>query len=231
MTVVAPPVGRANSAPDLALAIARVAREVAAVHADDVDREACFPVDAIAALKRCGAMAALVPRALGGPGATIDEVVAHCTELGRACASTAMIYAMHQIEVAVLVRHAAEQPLLRDYLCDLVDHQWLIASATSEIGIGGDLRRSACALDRRGGRVCVTKQASVMSYGDHADAILLTARRHADAAASDQVLLLARREDCTLTPLSDWNALGFRGTGSRGFTVVVDTPAEYVLET
>ena len=56
-----------------------------------------------------------------------------------------MIYAMHQIEVACLVRHGRSAPFFRDYLAELRRREWLIASATSEIGVGGDLRRSVCA--------------------------------------------------------------------------------------
>ena len=41
----------------------------------------------------------------GGEGASIADVVDVCYALGRACASTAMIYAMHQTKVACLVRH------------------------------------------------------------------------------------------------------------------------------
>lgn len=230
MTALEPVAEQEAPAPALRAAVQRIAREVAATHADAVDREGRFPAEAIDALRAAGAMAALVPRELGGPGCSIADVVEHCIELGRVCASTAMTYAMHQIEVAVLVRHALHQPLLRDYLERLVESQWLIASATSEVGIGGDLRRSGCALTVHDGRVQVTKQASVMSYGAHCDAILLTARRHPDAAPNDQQMLLAPRHDCTLTPTSEWNALGFRGTGSGGFVIDVATDAGFVLD-
>jgi acyl-CoA dehydrogenase len=57
----------------------------------------------------------------------------------------------------------------------------------------------------------------VISYGEEADAILVTCRRAEDAARSDQVQVLVRKEDCTLTRLSSWDTLGFRGTVSPGF--------------
>ena len=92
-----------------------------------------------------------------------------------------MIYAMHQIEVACLVRHGLPAPFFRRYLAELAEREWLIASATSEIGVGGDLRRSVCAVERDGARIRIRKQAPVISYGDEADDILLTARRDPDA--------------------------------------------------
>src|SRR4029453_976920 len=107
---------------------------------------------------------AFVPREFGGLGATISELAGACEALGRACASTAMVYAMHQIEVACLVRHGRWVPFFRDYLAALARHEWLIASATSEIGVGGDLRCSKCAVEPHGSRLRVVKQAPVISY-------------------------------------------------------------------
>jgi acyl-CoA dehydrogenase len=197
----------------------RIGEAVAGPMADAVDREARFPHEAIAALRDERLLGAFVPRALGGLGASIAELAAACEALGRSCASTAMIYAMHQIEVVCLVRHALSSPFFRDYLAELARHEWLIASATSEIGVGGDLRRSICAVERLGPRIRVSKRAPVISYGEEADAILLTARRAPDAAPADQVLVLARQADVRLTRTGEWDTLGMRGTRSLGFTL------------
>jgi acyl-CoA dehydrogenase len=202
---------------------------VASPSADAVDREGRFPHEAIAALRDEHLLSAFVPREFGGLGATISEVAGACEALGRTCASTAMIYAMHQIEVACLVRHGLSAPFFRDYLADLARHEWLIASATSEIGVGGDLRSSKCAVEPDGSRLRVVKHSPVISYGEEADHILLTARRAPDAAPSDQVLVLARKDDVRLTRTSDWDALGMRGTCSHGFTLDASCSSEQVV--
>ncbi len=206
-----------------------IGEAVARPAADAVDREGRFPREAIAALRDERMLSAFVPREFGGLGVTIGELAAACEALGRGCASTAMIYAMHQIEVACLVRHGLSSSFFRDYLADLAKHEWLIASATSEIGVGGDLRRSKCALEPDGPRVRITKQAPVISYGEEADDILLTARRAADATPSDQVLVLARESDVSLTRTDDWDALGMRGTRSHGFTLEASCSPEQIV--
>uniref|UniRef100_UPI002157C0EC acyl-CoA dehydrogenase family protein n=2 Tax=Pseudomonadota TaxID=1224 RepID=UPI002157C0EC len=81
--------------------------EVARRHADAVDQEARFPHEAFAALRAAGLLGAMVPQAQGGAGASLATVAALCRELGQGCASTGMIYAMHQIQVACLVDHGA----------------------------------------------------------------------------------------------------------------------------
>jgi acyl-CoA dehydrogenase len=204
---------------DLIETARRIGEGVAAPAADSVDRESRFPHEAIAALRDARMLSAFVPRELGGLGATIADLSRACEVLGRSCASTAMIYAMHQIEVVCLVRHALSSPFFRAYLTELTHHEWLIASATSELGVGGDLRRSICAVEQGGERIRVTKLAPVISYGEQADDILLTARRTRDAAPSDQVLMLARKADTRLTRTAGWDALGMRGTQSFGFTL------------
>ena len=206
-----------------------IGEAVAGPAADAVDRDARFPREAMAALREERMLGALVPRALGGLGATIGDVAASCEALGRSCASTAMIYAMHQIEVACLVRHGFDSPYFRDYLTQLARHEWLIASATSEQGVGGDLRHSICAVEKNDACIRVTKQAPVISYGEEADDILLTARRSPDAAPADQVLVLARNDGIRLTRTGEWDTLGMRGTRSLGFTLEVSGSAEQIV--
>jgi len=137
--------------------------------------------------------------------------------------------AMHHIQVACLVRHGRNE-LLSDYLVDAVAHQYLLASATTEVGTGGDVRSSVCAVDVEGGRFHVKKQAPVISYGSFADAILVTSRRSADSPESDQVLVLCRPPELRLEQVGEWNALGFRGTCSPGFVLEASGDARSILD-
>ncbi len=214
---------------DLVARAARIGETIAAPAADSVDRDARFPAEAIAALRAERMLSAFVPAELGGLGAGVGDLAAICETLGRHCSATAMIYAMHQIEVICLVRHGLSAPHIHRYLASLVESEALIASATSEVGIGGDVRSSLCAVDRRGERFTLEKQAPVISYGEHADDILATARRAPDAAANDQVLVLLHRGDLTLERTSEWNTLGFRGTCSPGFKLAASGDVGQIL--
>ena len=214
---------------NVATRMTAVADEVAAPAATDVDERGRFPSETLAALKAEGLLAALVPVEFGGGGASLDEVSAGLVALGRRCASSAMVVAMHHIQVACLVRHG-RNALLRDYLQELSDHQYLLASATTEVGTGGDVRSSICALEVVDGRFRVQKQAPVISYADDADAVLVTARRSADSPESDQVIVLCRPPGLELEQVGEWNALGFRGTCSTGFVLRASGDAEAVLD-
>jgi acyl-CoA dehydrogenase len=82
---------------------------------------------------------------------------------------------------------------------------------------GGDLRASTCAVEVAGDGMSLEKKATVISYGAGADAILTTARRSPQSAPPDQVLVALLRKDYQQQRLSDWDALGMRGTCSAGF--------------
>ncbi|HUQ27160.1 MAG TPA: acyl-CoA dehydrogenase family protein [Usitatibacter sp.] len=194
-----------------------IGSEVIAPAAIEVDRDARFPQEAFAALRAERLLSCYVPVEFGGMGLDITQVSRLCEALGHYCASTAMIFAMHQIQVACLVHHALGTPFFRDYARQIAAKQLLIASATTELGIGGDVRSSICAVKTVGDHFTLEKQAPVISYGEMADAILVTARKNDEAARSDQVQVLVRQEDYSLKQLSKWDTLGFRGTCSPGF--------------
>lgn len=196
-------------------------REVIQPAAAIVDRDARFPTESFHGLKELKLLSAYVPAEYGGMGLSLVETAKICEVLGHYCGSTAMIFAMHQIMVACLVRHAQNSKCFQDYLKELVQKQRLIASATTEIGVGGDLRSSICAIEVENGQFRITKKAPVISYGEAADDIMVTCRRTVDSPASDQVQVMVRKDrgQCQLEPLSAWDTLGFRGTCSSGFVL------------
>lgn len=199
--------------------IRSIGAEIIAPAATDVDEKARFPKEGIDALKSLKLMSAYVPRERGGLGLSLRQVSKVCEVLGTYCGSTAMVYAMHKIQVACLVHHCMEVDYFQNYIQSLVEEQRLIASATTEIGKGGDLLSSFCAVEVDNGKFSLEKKAPVISYVDSADDLLLTARRSPDAAKSDQVGVLVSKSQYQVEPISDWDTLGFRGTCSSGYIV------------
>ncbi len=210
----------------------RIAEEVAGVAADEVDRDARFPAEALEALRSAGALSAAVPEALGGGGISLETIARCCFELGRRCSSTAMVFAMHQIQVITIARHLDRAPWFENYLRDLAREQRLVASVTSEVGTGGDMGRSiAAATPAGGGELRFEKRAPTVSYGVHADDLFTTLRRAPDAEPGDQILVLTTSGQAELEPASVWDTLGMRGTCSPGFVVRAQFGPEQVLPT
>jgi acyl-CoA dehydrogenase len=212
-------------------AAARAAAEVASLHADDVDRSARFPSEAVDAMRAQGLLGAMVPKTFGGHGASLRCLAQICKTLAESCSSSAMVFAMHQIQVACLLEHAPSDAWHRHLLERLTGEQLLLASATSEDTVGGNLRNSACSVQTEGEQFGLEKLASTISYGAYADGILVTARRNPDAPASDQVLITVLKSDYELERRSGWDSLGMRGTCSEAFKLIARGGLEQVLPT
>jgi len=209
---------------------AEAAAAVAGEHAAAVDREGRFPAEALAAMKAQRLMGMAVPKTHGGGGATVAEVADTCFKIARSCSAAGLIFAMHQIKVACVARHGLGSPFHDAVLRDIADHQWLLASSTTEGLNGGNVRNSAAAVEAlEDGSIALDRDSTVISYGAQADAIVTTARRSAEAVGSDQVLVVLLREHYRLDPGQAWDTLGMRGTCSRGFRLQARGAAEQVL--
>jgi acyl-CoA dehydrogenase len=193
------------------------AAKAAAAEAEEVDRDARFPKAALDAIRQQRLLGVQIPHRFGGDGASISDVTEMCYTLGRACSSTAMIFAMHQTKVACLVRHGAGSSWHETLMRRVAAEQMLLASSTTEGQNGGNIRFSSAAVERTDAEISLVRNATVISYGAQADGIVTIARRANDAAGSDQVLLAITRDDYTLEPSLAWETLGMRGTCSAGF--------------
>jgi acyl-CoA dehydrogenase len=201
----------------------------AAVEAEEVDRLARFPKAAIDAAREQKLLGAQIPTAFGGDGASIFDITDMCYTLGRSCASTAMIFAMHQTKVACLVRHGTGSAWHEALMRRVATEQMLLASSTTEGQNGGNIRFSTAAVEHAGTEISLVRNATVISYGAQADGIVTIARRANDAAGSDQVLLAITKDDYTLEPSLEWETLGMRGTCSAGFELKFTGSADQIF--
>ena len=208
---------------------ARAAAEVAKTSAAAVDSEGRFPAEAFAEIRRQRLLGIQVPTALGGEGASIAEIADVCYILGQSCSSTGLIYAMHQIKMACMVRHSTGYAPIERILGRIAAEQLLMASSTTEGQAGGNVRSSEAPVERDGGHLRLERKATVISYAVEADGVVTTARRDAEASGSDQVLVVLLKQDYTLERLQMWDTLGMRGTHSEGFTLRAHAPLDQIM--
>ena len=224
------PTGVADAAVGDLMTRARSAAAVAASHAASVDSEARFPAESFAAIKASRLLGIMVPKALGGEGASVGEVADVCYQLGQSCSSTGMIYAMHSIKVACILRHMGSSQALRALLRRLCAEQLLLASSTTEGQGGGNIRASEAPVEPQdGGRISLERKASVISYGAYADGVVDHGPSCRRCPGLRPGAGRVPQGDYTLTRLQGWNALGMRGTCSEGYILKATASAEQVL--
>lgn len=195
-----------------------VARELGTVFAGRVqehDAEDTFVAENYVDLKNRGVLAAAVPSELGGGGAELPELCAMLRELGRHCGSTALALSMHTHQVAIpawrwrnekapvdglLKRVAAEQIVL----VSSGGSDWLDSSGKVEPTEGGY---------RLSGR-------KVFASGSPAGSLLMTSAVLTEADGAETVLHFPLSLDAEgVQVLSNWRAMGMRGTGSNDIVI------------
>lgn len=204
-----------------------IGETVAGPNSNDVDRNARFPHEAVAALKESGLLSALLPVTHGGDDATMGEISGAIRALAFHCASSALVLAMHSLETFSLKRHGLT-PGLQALAKEVAAENLLIANANSEVGIGGDISRSICALQNETNPMTIEKQALAVSYGEYADLVVTIARRSPEASESDQIMFFCRPPQLQMEPTSVWDSIGLRGTCSRGFRITAEVSPDLI---
>lgn len=207
----------------------QIGLEISGPAANDVDINARFPHESLAAMREKKLLSAMIPLEFGGRGASLATMSSAVRALATHCASSALVLAMHQLEIGDLVRHGTS-PALRSFLEEVAEKQLLLANAHSEIGIGGDASRSICAIERGDGRFRLEKQALAISYGEYADAIFATARKDSDASETDLVQVVCRTPHIALEPTSTWDTIGLRGTRSSSFRLEAEGDENMIFD-
>jgi len=204
----------------------QVAQGVARRFASSVDRENRFPAEAVEALRDAGLLALLVPKATEGMGERFSDACEVAMILGEECVSTALIWAMHSQQIAIIADHASSQ--WHDVLADVAARGALVASATTEPEKGGDLLRAHATMHFEGGNVRIARPSPVVSYGAEADYYLVTMRRGPARPETDVCFVLLNKGDGRVT--GDWNAMGMRGTRSVPMCFEAEVREDRVLE-
>ncbi|MEW2289188.1 acyl-CoA dehydrogenase family protein [Streptomyces sp. NPDC047841] len=206
----------ASHRPDVPAELLALLRRYAA----QVDRQARFPAEGLAALRNNGYLGYLVPAEYGGMGGDLGGLVSVAQALAGACVSTAMIWAMHCQQVDVLVRHGGTR-LRRRLLPQVAAGKVYLGSVTTESGKGGHLmsaREPLTAGDPADpaddGKLVLRRHAPVCTGGAHADGYLITMRADEASAEHSVSLVYADRAELTVRPTGVWNPLGMRGTHS-----------------
>ncbi|MCS0639778.1 acyl-CoA/acyl-ACP dehydrogenase [Streptomyces sp. LP05-1] len=218
------PGGPAPGIAERTAAVARVAEE----HLERTERDAVFPVEALAEMRRTGLLGLLVPAEYGGLGGTLTDLVDVSMELGRTDMSVAMILAMHLQQSEAVVRHAAP-PLREELLPLLAAGDLYLASVTTEVGKGGHLLRSYAPLTETGDTLRIDRTAPIVTGGTEADGFLIT-MRSPHATADHQVsLVYAHRRQLEVVADGVWCPMGMRASHSLPLTLTGTVPAHQLV--
>lgn len=194
---------------------AELARTILSAESERVDRDAAWPEPALRALAAAGLMGLHVPAHLGGLGEGLIALVAIAEELGRACSSTAMCYAMHCVATKVLTAKATPEQEAR-YLRPIAEGRHVTTLALSEPGTGALFFLPRTQFRAEGESFVLDGQKSFVTSGARADSYVISAvppGAELDPGTFTCLVLDADRPG--LEWQEAWQGFGMRGNSSR----------------
>jgi alkylation response protein AidB-like acyl-CoA dehydrogenase len=189
-----------------------IAQTTLALHAAEVDQQARFPQESMTALADAGFYGLIIPQEFGGMGQTLPVMAAVVDELAQACASTAMIYMMHNCGVNC---YLAEPTKLAATLKAVAAGQHLSTLAFSEKGSRSQFWAPVSQAIAKGDGVTLSAEKSWVTSAAQAHGIVSSCIA---ADGSGAAVYLVLRGDAGLTINGGWDSLGMRGNLSNPMT-------------
>ncbi|MBH5318819.1 acyl-CoA/acyl-ACP dehydrogenase [Paenibacillus sp. GSMTC-2017] len=188
-------------------------------NAKKIDQTGQFPRENMTALAEAGLLGLIIPRELGGLGATPSLYKEIVMRLASACASTALVFVQHMSATSVML-YGAHQPYVQTWLKGIVDGQCLatIAFSEAESGCYFFLPVSQAKSEGEDHFVLNTKKTMVTSAGE-ADIYVVSTRSTfaTNSMQSDFFILTRETEGFSLGGV--WEGMGLRGNCSAPMTV------------
>lgn len=189
-------------------AVSAAAAGPVAARAAATDREGAFPRESCEALAAAGGLGLMVPVEAGGAGAGLVDLAGACEAVAAACASTAMIFLMHQVAVATVASGGgARAPELLSRL----GAGSLGALAFSERGTGAHFYSPELRAVARDGGLAISGRKSFVTGGGEADLYLVLVQTPTGEGA-DCYAVESTRPGISFE--GRWEGLGLAGNSS-----------------
>ena len=164
-------------------AVRTLADDRVAPRAAEIDRTSEFPQDLRQLLAAQDILALPFPEAHGGLGADLLTICLAIEQLSRACATTGLILAVHELASLPLLMAGTDEQKAR-WLPKLASGEHLIAFALTEAEAGSDVGAIRTRALRDGDDYVLTGSKRFISHGSVADLITVFAVTDADPKAS-----------------------------------------------
>ncbi|SES21799.1 Acyl-CoA dehydrogenase [Lentzea xinjiangensis] len=195
--------------------------------APEYDASGKFPEEDFADLRELGLLGLMVPRRLGGSGATFAEYTDVAMRLGSGAGATALIFNMHASVTGALA-HTPDELVRqfgapesffasRDRVLAAAAEGALYAVAMSERGTGSRLSKVRTSYERTGSGFRITGAKTFVSGAGHADAYLVAARDSTSEEPKVSYFLVPAGPGVEVVPT--WDSLGMRATASHDLRI------------
>jgi alkylation response protein AidB-like acyl-CoA dehydrogenase len=180
-----------------------------AERAADVDRRRAFPADNLKALAAAGTLGLVVPAEHGGAGGGLAALAEACEAVGAACASTGMVFLMHEVTAATVALGGGERAAA--LLPRFASGEAIGTLAFSERGTGAHFYNPELRAERANGSVTIAGRKSFVTSGGQADHYLVLVQGEAEGTAD---AYLVDGDDPAVAFEGSWAGLGMAANSS-----------------
>jgi alkylation response protein AidB-like acyl-CoA dehydrogenase len=191
--------------------VRQIVEDVIRPNAERTDREGIFPRENLRALARAGYAGVLIPKEYGGLGLDHVAFAIAAEEIGRACASTALVYVMHVGAVQTIALYGSEDQKRR-WVASA--REGLIGTySTSEKASGGHWWFNFSQAEKDGDDYLLSAEKSFTTSSGQADYYLVQTRSPNAKGPTDIIFLIVDGKAAGIQP-GVWDALGVHGNHS-----------------
>jgi alkylation response protein AidB-like acyl-CoA dehydrogenase len=191
----------------------RIASEIAAPCAADVDTKGRFPVESLKALAEAGLMGLCLAKEAGGKGEGMRAFAGVVEELAGACASTAMVYVMH-VSAAQAIASSSTLRGREALLKDMAAGRHLTTLALSEKGSRSQFWAPVSRLEESDGGFVTSAEKSWVTSASSAKSYVASAQKPGAASPMESTIYLARTGVKGMRIAAPFDGLGLRGNDS-----------------
>jgi alkylation response protein AidB-like acyl-CoA dehydrogenase len=185
------------------------AENTLAADAARLDRERDFPAGNLEALGTAGALGLVVPVEHGGAGGGLAALAEACEAVGSACASTGMVFLMHEVTAATIAIGGG--PAAAELMPRLASGAAIGTLAFSERGTGAHFYNPELKAVRANGSVTISGRKSFVTSGGHANTYLVLVQGEEEGTAD---AYLVASDDPGVRFEGTWDGLGMAGNSS-----------------
>ena len=205
--------GLDGQAQALTTAAQKIAQEVAARFAGDVDAKGRFPDESMKALADQGFNGLCVPTALGGKGEGPRAFVGVAEELAMACGSTAMVYVMH-VTAAQAIAASTTLAGKDDLLRKIAAGKHLTTLAFSEKGSRSQFWAPVSKMAASATGFVTSASKSWVTSAAKADSYVSSGQKPGAASPLESTIYLVRKGSKGVRITAPFDGLGLRGNDS-----------------
>ncbi len=215
---------------ELRIKVRAFAQKIIEPKADDIDREAIYPIEILAEAGKLGFMGANIPTEYGGHKIDGISYAIMIEEISRVCGSTGVAMAVHNSLGNLPIALFGTEDQKKKYLPRLSNGEWVGGFMLTEEQAGSDAGGLQTTAELQGDEYIVNGSKRYILSGTNAKSFVLFALTNKELGKKGMSAFILERDFEGVEMIKKYDMMGVRGCGAAKFSLTnVHIPKENLL--